>query len=90
MVSIAKLLKKCVAIIAATSNTKVYNGTTSDSAAPTFQVAGLPADTLFSGDSFTTLTQAFESKNAMGSNGSTLQVSYAISDGNSTPGELTA
>ncbi len=70
--------------ITATSDTKVYDGTTSDSATPTYQVAGLPANTLFSGDSFTTLTQAFASKNALGSDRSTLNVTgYTVNDGNS-------
>ncbi len=68
--------------ITATSDTKVYNGTTGDSAAPTFQVSGEPVDTLYDGDTISGLTQAFASKNVLGSGGSTLDVTgYSVNDG---------
>jgi hypothetical protein len=70
-------------VISATPNSKAYNGTVTSSQMPTFQVTGLAPSTLYTGDSFTTLTQAFDSKNALGSGGSTLSVTYALDDGNS-------
>ncbi len=69
-------------VITAVSDTKTYDGTTTDTATPTFQVAGLPANTLFNGDRFSNLSQAFTSMDVLGAGGSTLQVSYAIDDGN--------
>ena len=63
--------------IAATTNTKVYDGTTSAAAIPT--VSGL-----FGTDTVTGLSEAYLSKNVLGSNGSLLYVSsYVINDGNS-------
>ena len=69
--------------IYATSDTKVYDGTTVSTAAPTFQVAGEPVDTLYNSDTLTGLVQAFDSKDVLGSDGSTLEVTgYAVNDGN--------
>jgi hypothetical protein len=70
-------------VIAATSDSKTYDGTVTSSKAPSFQVTGLAPNTLYTGDNFTTLTEAFESKNALGSGGSTLSVSDVLDDGNS-------
>ena len=56
--------------ISAVSDTKTYDGTTSSSQTPTYQVTGLTANTLFSGDSFSSLSEAFASKNALGANNS--------------------
>jgi len=62
--------------ISATSDSKTYDGTTSSSAAPT--TSGLQT-----GDTVSGLTQAFQSKNVLGTNGSTLQVTgYTVNDGN--------
>ncbi len=67
--------------ITATSDSKVYDGTTTDSAAPTFQVAGEPVDTLYGSDTITGLIQAFTSKDVLGANLSTLVVTgYTIND----------
>ncbi len=61
--------------IAATTDSKVYNGTTTSSKAPT-------ASTLYDGDTVSG-TQAFTSKNVLGTGGSTLVVTgYTINDGN--------
>jgi len=61
--------------ITATSDTKVYDGTTTSSKTPTH-------GTLYDGDTVTGLTQAFTSKNVLGANGSTLSVtSYTVNDG---------
>ena len=72
--------------ISAVSDTKGYDGTPASSKTPTYQVTGLAADTLYVGDSFTSLGEAFQSKNALGDGGSTLAASYVLSDGNPTPG----
>jgi fibronectin-binding autotransporter adhesin len=62
--------------ITATSGTKVYDGTTRSSQTPTYS-------TLYGGDTVTGLTQAFTSKNVLGTSGSTLMVTgYTINDGN--------
>jgi hypothetical protein len=62
--------------IAAVTDTKTYDGNTNSGAAPTHSA-------LISGDSISTLTQTFDSKNASSTNGRTLTVgSYTISDGN--------
>ena len=61
--------------ISATSDTKVYDGTTSSSQTPTY-------GTLYDGDTVTGLTQAFTSKNVLGTDGSTLIVTgYTVNDG---------
>jgi filamentous hemagglutinin family protein len=63
--------------ISAVSQTKTYDGTTTATATPT--VTG----TIFSGDSLSTLTESYASKNVLGTNGSTLDVnSYTLNDGN--------
>ena len=63
--------------ISATSQTKVYDGTTASTAIPTY--SGLMTA---GGDTVTGLTQAFASKNVLGTNGSTLQVTgYTVNDG---------
>src|SRR5207248_1595595 len=63
--------------IYATTDSKTYDGTTSSTATPTS--AGGQA-----GDTVTGLTQAFNSKTVMGTNGSTLHVNtgYSVNDGN--------
>ncbi len=62
--------------IAASSDSKIYDGTASSSQTPTS--VGLQP-----GDSLAALTQAFASKNVLGVNGSTLNVtSYTVNDGN--------
>ncbi len=61
--------------ISATSDTKVYDGTTTSSKTPTY-------GTLDNGDTVTGLTQAFASMNVLGTNRSTLTVTgYIINDG---------
>jgi filamentous hemagglutinin family protein len=62
----------------AVTDTRVYNGTTSSVGVPTV-VDLQPGDTLTG-----TLTQAYASKNVMGTNGSTLVANgpYAVADGN--------
>jgi predicted outer membrane repeat protein len=61
--------------ITAVSDTKDYDGTTSSSRTPTY-------GTLYDGDTVTGLTQAFGSKNVLGSGGSTLAVTgYTVNDG---------
>ena len=67
--------------IDAVTDTKVYDGTTSSSQTPTFRVVGLGPNTLYGGDTFTMLAQAFTSKDVMGTDGSTLAVSDMINDG---------
>jgi len=61
--------------VSATSDTKVYDGTTDSSAVPI--VSGLKGS-----DSVTGLSQAFQSKDVLGPNGSTLVVTgYTVNDG---------
>ncbi len=67
--------------ITAATDSKTYDGTTTASARPTYQVAGLAADTLFNGDTFTELSKVFQSRNVLGTGDSTLVVDYAINDG---------
>ncbi len=71
--------------IAAVTDTKSYDSTTASSKTPTFQVTSfntdlgeseLAASTLYNSDSFTTLSESFDSANA-GSR--TLTASYSIS-----------
>jgi filamentous hemagglutinin family protein len=73
--------------ITAVTQTKVYDGTTVSTNTPE-----LTAGTLAGGDTLTNLTQAYNSKNVLGTNGSTLSVtSYTLSDpGNYTVTTLTA
>ena len=70
--------------ISATSETKVYDGTTAASQVPTYQVGGEPLNTLYDGDTVTGLSEVFTSKNVLGTNGSTLTVvsGYSVNDGN--------
>jgi len=70
--------------VTATSDSKVYDGTTRSSQTPTFQVAGEPQNTLYGTDTLTGLVQAFDSKNVLGPAGSTLrfQAGYVVNDGN--------
>ena len=69
--------------IQATSDSKVYDGSTADTGLPTLQVSGLTANTLFGSDTLTGLSQAFAIKDVLGTGGSTLNVSgYTINDGN--------
>ena len=62
----------------AVTDSKVYDGTTSSSG--TVGTSGLVG-----GDTVTSLTQSYQSKNVLGTNGSTLQVNggYVVNDGNS-------
>jgi hypothetical protein len=63
--------------ISAVTDSKTYDGTTNSSQTPT--VTG----TVFNGDTLSTLSQSFASKNVLGANGSTLNVnSYTVNDGN--------
>jgi len=66
--------------LAAATDTKTYDGTTNSSVS--VAVSGIAAN---SGDTVTGLSQAFGSKNALGTNGSTLTVGtgYTVNDGNS-------
>src|SRR5205814_10514844 len=62
-----------------TTDSKTYDGTTSSSATPTVGTGQLK-----NSDTATGLIQAFVSKNVLGTNGSTLQVTaYTVNDGNS-------
>ncbi len=62
--------------ITATSANKVYDGTTGSAAIPTYTG-------LMNGDTLDGLAQTYGSKNALGANGSTLNVSaYTLTDGN--------
>jgi filamentous hemagglutinin family protein len=62
--------------ISAATQTKVYDGTTTSTGTPT-----LTAGTLFNGDTLTGLIQAFDSKDVLGTNGSTLTVTaYLLTD----------
>ena len=64
--------------ISATADSKTYNGNTTSTATPT-----LSAGQIFSGDSLSGVAQSFNSKNVMGTGGSTLSVTaYNLSDGN--------
>jgi len=68
--------------ITAVTDSRVYNGTTSSVGVPTvagLQVGDAPTDTLTG-----PLTQAYQSKNVMGTNSSTLVATgpYAVNDGN--------
>src|SRR4029077_9318228 len=71
--------------IYATSHSKTYDGTKTDTATSTFQVSGEPVSTLYNSDTLTGLVQAFDSKDVLGTGGSTLRVQagYAVNDGNS-------
>ncbi|MEI7667039.1 MAG: YDG domain-containing protein, partial [Synechococcaceae cyanobacterium ELA263] len=65
--------------ISAATDSRVYNGTTSSSGTPT-----VTSGQVFSGDTLSGLSQAFASKNVLGTNQSTLNVSgYSLIDGNS-------
>src|SRR5438067_9780125 len=62
--------------INATADSKVYDGTTSSTAVPTY-------GTLYNSDTVTGLSQAFVSRHVLGTNGSTLVVTgYTVNDGN--------
>jgi hypothetical protein len=64
--------------IAAGSDSKQYDSTTASSQTPTI------IGTLYGSDTVTGLSQAFASKNVLGSNGSSLVVTgYSVNDGNS-------
>ncbi len=67
--------------ITAVTDSKTYDETTAASATPTYQVAGLAANSLFSGDTFTQLNEVFQSKNVLGAGDSTLVVTDTINDG---------
>jgi filamentous hemagglutinin family protein len=65
--------------IDAVGDSRVYNGGTSSTGTPVVD----SSSTVFEGDSVTDLTQAFASKDVLGTNGSTLQVTgYLVNDGN--------
>ena len=63
--------------INAVTDSKVYDGTTSSSMTPT-------TSGLVTGDTVSSLSQSFESRNVLGTGGSTLSVDdgYAVNDGN--------
>jgi hypothetical protein len=65
--------------ITAHADTKTYDGTTNSSVTPTYQVANLPPNTLYVGDTLTGLSQSFASKDV---SVSPLQVHYTINDTN--------
>jgi mucin-19 len=68
--------------IAATPDSKSYDGTTRSTATPTFEVNGLAPNTLYGMDTLAGLTQAFASKDVL-AQGSALQVAgYTLTDGN--------
>ena len=68
--------------ITAVTNTKVYDGTTSAAAVPTYQVAGEPANTLYGSDTLTNLTETYASASV--GTGITLNVAtYTVDDGDS-------
>jgi hypothetical protein len=70
-------VNKATLTIAAVSDSRVYNGTTSSAGAP--NVTGLQT-----GDGVSGTAQAFSSKDVQGPNGSTLSVTaYTVNDGNS-------
>ncbi len=77
------VITPAVLTITSTGDARVYNGTTTSSKIPTYQVSGEPVNTLYDGNSLTGLTQAFASKNALGTGGSTLvvQAGYTVNDG---------
>ena len=62
--------------ISAVTQSKVYDGATSSTGTPVL------TGTVYTGDSLTGLGQSYASKNALGTNSSTLDVSYTLSDGN--------
>ncbi len=70
-------IAKASLTISAVSETKTYDGTQASSATPTHTA-------LATGDSISTLSETFDSKNASTTNGRTLTVGfYTITDGNS-------
>jgi len=76
-VTAAGTITPAVLTIIGATDTKVYDGTTASSATPT--VLGLVGS-----DTVTDLTEAFESKDVLGTNKSTLDVTgYTVNDGNS-------
>jgi len=70
-------ISPAILTLAALTNTKTYDGTIGAAATPT-------ATGLVSGDSVTGLSESYASKNALGTNGSTLNVNsgYTVNDGN--------
>ena len=72
-------IAKAPLTISAVGDSKVYDGTTSSSGVPS-----ITAGQLFSGDSLSNLSQAYQSQNVLGAGGSTLLVTpgYSLSDGN--------
>ncbi len=62
--------------VSAASDSRVYNGTTASTGAPV-----ITSGTVFAGDT-AGFTQAFASKNVLGTNGSTLVASGGVSDAN--------
>ena len=66
-------------VISASTDSKVYDATTASAAAPT-----LTSGTLFTGDTLSSLSQAFVSKDVLGTDGSTLTVNsgFGLDDGN--------
>ncbi|MFN7873170.1 MAG: YDG domain-containing protein [Cyanobacteriota bacterium] len=72
-------ISKAPLTISAVTDSRVYDGTTSSSAAPT-----VTSGELFKGDILTGLRQVFDIKDVLGTNQSTLKVStdYTLTDGN--------
>src|SRR2546428_8722803 len=76
--SVAIVINKAALDIYAVSDSKGYDGSTTSGGVPTVDTSELK-----NSDTVTGLSQAFQSKNVMGSNGSTLAVSgYSVNDGN--------
>ena len=72
-------INKAALTLTAATDSRSYNGTTSSIGTPT-----VTSGQVFSGDTLTGLSQVFQSKNVLGTNQSTLNVSgYTLSDGNS-------
>jgi filamentous hemagglutinin family protein len=69
-------IDKASLTISAVSDSKVYDGTTVSTGAPTSNI--------IAGDTITGLSQSYTSKNVLGTNGSTLVVNggYTVNDGN--------
>jgi hypothetical protein len=63
--------------LSATTDSRAYNANTSSAATPT-----ISGGTLVGGDSWTTFAQTFQSKDVLGTGGSTLIPTYSINDGN--------
>ncbi|MFL5330699.1 MAG: YDG domain-containing protein [Gemmataceae bacterium] len=68
--------------IYAVHDSRTYDATVASNQIPTFQANGKSAGILYNGDTFTSLTQVFTSRNVLGVDNSTLVPNYVINDGN--------